>query len=156
MRVQSEGSLARVNPRTPQGRQRKPQLLLLFSSRALPFDNSRSHSSLSLYLPSTHRLLHSCNSCCENPRSALTSLMAPSEVRKAISDSSLSPASYRALREDQKFPRDDPIAYGGHLKNKDRPYPLSLHPFQYDTNHHMIPFIRLSSFLPVARIPSTI
>ncbi|OXG17654.1 hypothetical protein C361_04642 [Cryptococcus neoformans Tu259-1] len=58
--------------------------------------------------------------------SPLTSL-SPSSA----SDSPLSslPSSYQALHEHPKSPRDDPIAYGGHPKNKDRPYPLTLIPF---------------------------
>ncbi|OXB36131.1 hypothetical protein J007_04141 [Cryptococcus neoformans] len=71
--------------------------------------------------------------------SPLTSLSPPS-----ASDSPLSslPSSYQALHEHPKSPRDDPIAYGGHPKNKDRPYPLTLIPFDlsepYEASENLI------------------
>ncbi|KIR76127.1 hypothetical protein I305_06866 [Cryptococcus gattii E566] len=58
--------------------------------------------------------------------SPLTPLSFPSD-----SDFHLSPvpSSHQAFPKRSNSPRDDPILYDPHPKNKDRPYPLSLIPF---------------------------
>ncbi|EAL17940.1 hypothetical protein CNBL0050 [Cryptococcus deneoformans B-3501A] len=72
--------------------------------------------------------------------------MASPKASEAISDSSLSPASYQALPELPKSPRDDPIAYGGHPKNKDRPYPLSLIPFDLNEPYEVSEYLTIRSY----------
>ncbi|EAL18674.1 hypothetical protein CNBI3740 [Cryptococcus deneoformans B-3501A] len=75
--------------------------------------------------------------------SHLTSLSPPS-----ASDSPLSslPSSYQTLPEHPKSPRDDPIAYGGHPKNKDRPYPLSLVPFDLSEPYEASEYLTIRSY----------
>ena len=75
--------------------------------------------------------------------SRLTSLSPTS-----ASDSPLSsfPSSHQTLPEHSKSPRDDPIAYGGHPKNKDRPYPLSLVPFDLSEPYEDSEYLTIRSY----------
>ncbi|OXB36130.1 hypothetical protein J007_04142 [Cryptococcus neoformans] len=81
--------------------------------------------------------------------SPLTSLSPPS-----ASDSPLSslPSSYQALHEHLKSPRDDPIAYGGHPKNKDRPYPLTLIPFDLSEPYDVSEYFTICSYDEACRV----
>ncbi|AAW44841.2 hypothetical protein CNG04690 [Cryptococcus deneoformans JEC21] len=75
--------------------------------------------------------------------SRLTSLSPAS-----ASDSPLSsfPSSHQTLPEHSKSPRDDPIAYGGHPKNKGRPYPLSLIPFDLSEPYEVSEYLTIRSY----------
>lgn len=72
--------------------------------------------------------------------SALAQLNSDSHLTSLSNLSGSSP--YHAPGERPKFSRDDPTEYGGHLRNKYWPYPLSLIPFDlsepYEASENLI------------------
>ncbi|XAO24858.1 hypothetical protein I312_103667 [Cryptococcus bacillisporus CA1280] len=80
-------------------------------------------------------------------------LMRASALAQLNSDSSLTPLSnssgsspYQGPRERPKSPPDDPTEYGRHLKNKYRPYPLSLIPFDLNEPYEASEYLTIRPY----------
>ncbi|KAE8542959.1 hypothetical protein D1P53_001024 [Cryptococcus gattii VGV] len=56
------------------------------------------------------------------------------------------PSPIRALPEHPKSSFDDPTLYDGHPKNKDRPYPLSLIPFDLSEPYEVSEYLTIRSY----------
>ncbi|KIR33247.1 hypothetical protein I352_04620 [Cryptococcus deuterogattii MMRL2647] len=75
--------------------------------------------------------------------SPLTSLSTPSNSDPLLSPL---PSPVRALPEHPKPPFDNPTTNGGHSKNKDRPYPLSLIPFDLSEPYKVSEYLTIRSY----------
>ncbi|KIR32494.1 hypothetical protein I352_04919 [Cryptococcus deuterogattii MMRL2647] len=86
-------------------------------------------------------------------------LMRASALAQLNSDSPLTSLSnpsgssqYQAPGERPKSPRDDPTDYGGHLRNKYRPYPLSLIPFDLNEPYEASEYLTIPPYDEICKV----
>ncbi|KAE8540277.1 hypothetical protein D1P53_003221 [Cryptococcus gattii VGV] len=81
--------------------------------------------------------------------SRVTSLFTPSNSDPLLSPL---PSPVRALPEHPKSPRDNPTTNGGHPKNNDRPYPLSLIPFDLSEPYEVSKNFTIRSYDEICQV----